>query len=79
MDEDWRNAFGILMCKEICEGAGAGICDGVPSTCSNFLLTYLLLEKCKMSRQSSGYMGQKHRKTTVLKKIVGLEKTIFTR
>ena len=35
MDEDWRNASGILMCKEICDGAGAGICDGSPSTCSS--------------------------------------------
>ena len=25
MDEDWRNAFGILMCREICDGTGAGI------------------------------------------------------
>ena len=24
MDEDWRNAFGILICTEICNGAGAG-------------------------------------------------------
>ena len=31
MDEDWRNAFGILMCMEIYDGTGAGICDGVPS------------------------------------------------
>ena len=36
MDEDWRNTFGILMCKEICDGAGMGICDGSPSTCSSF-------------------------------------------
>ena len=36
MDEDWRNAFGILMCTEICDGAGAGISDGAPSTCSIF-------------------------------------------
>ena len=35
MDEDWRNAFGILMCTEICYGAGTGICNGVPSTCSS--------------------------------------------
>ena len=34
MDEDWRNAFGILMCMEICDGGGPGICDGLPSTCS---------------------------------------------
>ena len=26
MDADWRNAFGILMCNETCNGAGAGIC-----------------------------------------------------
>ena len=38
MDEDWRNAFGILMCTEICEGAGMGICDGWPSTCSSLNL-----------------------------------------
>ena len=35
MDEDWRNAFGILMCVEICDGAGMGIYYGVPSTCSS--------------------------------------------
>ena len=35
MDKDYRNAFRILMCKEICDGAGAGICDGAPSTCSS--------------------------------------------
>ena len=40
MDEDWRNAFGILMCAAICGGASAGICDGAPSTGSSF---YLLL------------------------------------
>ena len=33
MDEDWRNAFGILMCAGICDATGAGICNGVPSTC----------------------------------------------
>ena len=38
MDEDWRNASGILMCTEICDGAGAGICDGSPSTCSTLYL-----------------------------------------
>ena len=36
MDEDWRNTFGILMCTEVCDGAGMGICNGMPSTCSNF-------------------------------------------
>ena len=35
MNEAWRNAFGILMCWEICDGAGAGTCDGAPSTCSS--------------------------------------------
>ena len=35
MDEYWRNAFGILICTEKCDGAGAGICDGAPSTCSS--------------------------------------------
>ena len=38
MNEDWRNAFGLLMCREICDSAGAGICDGAPSTCSSFFL-----------------------------------------
>ena len=37
MDEDWRNTFGIFMCKERCDGAGAGICDGASSTCSSCL------------------------------------------
>ena len=36
MDEDWRNTFGILMCMEIWDGAGAGICDGAPLTCSSY-------------------------------------------
>ena len=36
MDEDCWNAFGILVCREICDGAGMGICDGTPSTCSSF-------------------------------------------
>ena len=45
MDEDWRNAFGILMCTDICDGAGAGICDGAPSTCSRFLLFVFFSEK----------------------------------
>ena len=35
MTEDWRKAFGILMCREICDGAGAGICDGTLLTCSS--------------------------------------------
>ena len=35
MYEDWRNAFGILMCPEICDGAGTGICDGASLTCSS--------------------------------------------
>ena len=30
MDEDWRNAFGISMCAEICDDAGMGICNGAP-------------------------------------------------
>ena len=38
MDEDWRNTFGILMCSEICDGAGAGLCDGPPLTCSSLLV-----------------------------------------
>ena len=41
MDEDWRNAFGILMFTEICNGAGVGICDGAPSTCSSYCLHLL--------------------------------------
>ena len=43
MNEDWRKTFGILMCAEICDGAGAGICDGASSTCSSYFLTLLLL------------------------------------
>ena len=37
MNEDWRNAFVILMCREICDGTGAGICNGMPSTCSSLI------------------------------------------
>ena len=40
MDEDWRNTFGILMHSEICSGAGVGICDSVPLTCSSFICFY---------------------------------------
>ena len=40
MDEDWRNAFGILMCVEMCACAGAEICDGAPSICPSFILKY---------------------------------------
>ena len=36
MEENWRNAFGILMCAEICDGAGAEIRDGAPSNFSSF-------------------------------------------
>ena len=35
MDEDWRNAFEILICTELWDGAGAGICHGASSTCSS--------------------------------------------
>ena len=38
IDEDRRNAFEILMCAEIGDGTGAGICNGVPSTCSSFFI-----------------------------------------
>ena len=37
------------MCTEICDGAGAGICDGAPSTCSSFHLT-LVLFICSLFR-----------------------------
>ena len=43
MNEDWRNAFGILMCREICDGTGAWICNSVPSTCSSLNMAYKLL------------------------------------
>ena len=44
MANDWRNAFGILMCAETCDGASAGICNGAPSTCSSFSMkTYEVL------------------------------------
>ena len=36
MDEDWRNAFGILMCAGICDGTGAGIYDGMALTCCSY-------------------------------------------
>ena len=49
MDEDWRNAFGILMCLEVCDGAGAGICDGSPSTCSSSILHFFF--------QKLGFIG----------------------
>ena len=42
MDEDWRNEFGILMCAEIYDGAGAGICDGAPSICFSFVCVGVL-------------------------------------
>ena len=37
MDEDWRNAFGILMYPEICDGAGVGIGNDTPLTCSSYV------------------------------------------
>ena len=48
MNEDWRNAFGILMCREICDDAGAGIYDGVPSTCSSSKSIRSLFKKKKI-------------------------------
>ena len=56
MDEDWRNAFEILMCTEICDGAGVGICDGVPSTCSSYIY-HLPLEQLSwaLSKENSEY------------------------
>ena len=47
MDEDWRNAFGILMC----DGAGAGICDGLPLTCSSFYNCHVYRNSCNKSKQ----------------------------
>ena len=35
MNEDRRNTFGILMCRKICDGTGAELSDGAPSTCSS--------------------------------------------
>ena len=37
MDVEWRKAFGIFG-MEIWDGAGAGICDGAPSTCSSLIM-----------------------------------------
>ena len=37
------------MCKEICDGSGAGICDGAPSTCSSFLEKIGFDISCKLS------------------------------
>ena len=33
------------MCTEICNGAGAGICDGAPSTCSGFIFKFREMEE----------------------------------
>ena len=46
-----RNTFGILMCMEICDGAGVGICDGAPSTCFSFYIFPVILKnisKCHL-------------------------------
>ena len=38
-----------LMCTEICDGAGTGICDGPPSTCSSFHYnTVYVIEYCQV-------------------------------
>ena len=42
MDEDWGNAIGSLICKEICDGAGAGICDSAPFMRTDFLCISVL-------------------------------------
>ena len=44
MDEDWRNAFGILMCVEICDGSSVGLWNGVILTCSS--LSYISINTC---------------------------------
>ena len=43
MDEDWKNTIGILMCAEICDGAGAGIWDSTPSTCSSCIEPFIVI------------------------------------
>ena len=48
MDEDWRNTFGILMCAQICDGAGVGIYDDAPSTCSSIKNIFVLKNKYGM-------------------------------
>ena len=35
------------MCIEICDGAGAGICDGVPSTCSSLIIQLAIYDYAK--------------------------------
>ena len=50
MDEDWRNAFGILMCKEICDRAGAGRCDGGPWTCSSLIFEFVSTTQVDLSK-----------------------------
>ena len=40
MDEDSRSTFRILMCAEICNGAGAGICNGAPLTCTSYIFFF---------------------------------------
>ena len=55
MDEDWRNAFEILMCSVICDDAGVGICDGAPSTCSSYIDFFLLFFYPKYSFFFTGF------------------------
>ena len=45
MDEDWRNAFGILMCAEIC--------DGTLLTCSSYIFMEIKKKKKYLSGTSS--------------------------
>ena len=61
MNEDCRNAFRILMCREICDGASAGICNGALLTCSiyiDMLVFYIpfniILEKFSHSKTNKG-------------------------
>ena len=54
MDGDWSNAFGILMCREICNGAGAGIFDGAPSTRSNVILFLCVFSNISFAITSLG-------------------------
>ena len=54
MDEDWRNTFGIFMCREIRDRTGAGICDGAPSTCSSCLL-FLHAPPCVITLRKHAY------------------------
>ena len=54
MDENWRKAFGTSIYSEICDGAGVGICNGMPSTCSSLGFMYVRLCDLDIPREKNG-------------------------